>query len=121
MEDIELEKSNTAEIAVSFIRENMNIGLGTGSTVHYTIKKVGELVNNGLRIKAIPTSCKTTILAERYNIPILDINDVDYIDLTIDGADEVDHELNFIKGGGGALLKEKIVASISKQLIIVMI
>jgi len=119
MDYIELEKSNAAEIAVSFIGENMNIGLGTGSTAHYVIKKVGELINNGLRIKAISTSCKTTALAKKYNIPILDINDVDYIDLTIDGADEVDHDLNLIKGGGGALLKEKIVASISKQLIIV--
>ncbi len=119
MDDIELEKSNAAEIAVSFIRENMNIGLGTGSTAYYAIEKVCELINNGLRIKAISTSCKTDILAKKYNIPILDINDVDYIDLTIDGADEVDHDLNLIKGGGGALLKEKIVASISKQLIIV--
>jgi len=119
MDDIELEKSNTAEIAVSFIKKNMNIGLGTGSTVYYTIKKIGELINNGLRIKAVSTSCKTTALAKKYNIPILDINDVDYIDLTIDGADEVNHDLNLIKGGGGALLREKIVASISKQLIIV--
>lgn len=111
------EKQIAGEKAVEFIKEGMTIGLGTGSTVYYTIMKLGELVRNGLRIIAVSTSEKTTKLAEAQGIKISDINDVEKIDLTIDGADEVDLYFNGIKGGGGALLYEKIVALNSEKVI----
>lgn len=111
------EKQIAGEKAIEYIKEGMTIGLGTGSTVYYTIMKLGELVRNGLRITAVSTSEKTTKLAEAQGIKISDINDVHKIDLTIDGADEVDPYFNGIKGGGGALLYEKIVALNSDKVI----
>lgn len=101
--------------ATEFIEEGMIVGLGTGSTVYHTIIKVGELIANGLKIQAVFTSLKTRDLARSLNIPCLSLDEVKYIDLTIDGADEIDPAGNGIKGGKGALLYEKIVASNSKQ------
>lgn len=109
------EKQIAGEKAIEYIKEGMTVGLGTGSTVYYTIMKLGELVRNGLRITAVSTSEKTTKLAEAQGIKISDINDVQKIDLTIDGADEIDNDFNGIKGGGGALLYEKIVALNSEK------
>ncbi len=112
-------KKMAAEKAVEHVDNGMVIGLGTGSTVKYAIKKLGERVNTGLKIEGIPTSLRTKKLATELNIPLVDLNDYTKIDLTIDGADEVDSFLNLIKGGGGALTREKIIAYHSKKEIIV--
>jgi ribose 5-phosphate isomerase A len=112
-------KKMAAEKAVEHVDNGMIIGLGTGSTVKYAIKKLGEIVNTGLKIEGIPTSLRTKKLATEHNIPLVDLNDYTVIDLTIDGADEVDSNLNLIKGGGGALTREKIIAYHSKKEIII--
>jgi len=104
------EKQIAAAKAIEFIEEGMIIGLGTGSTVTYLVKKLAQKVEEGLMIKAVSTSTATSKLAESLGIHILNFDDVGEIDLTIDGADEVDKNLNGVKGGGGALLFEKIVA-----------
>lgn len=109
------EKKLAGEKAVEFIKDDMIVGLGTGSTVYYTIAKLGEMVKEGLKIKAVSTSTATTNLARSLGIDLLPIDEVESIDITIDGADEVDDSFNGIKGGGGALLFEKIVASASKK------
>src|SRR4051812_32419826 len=105
--DLEKEKEMAAKEAVKFVKTNQIVGLGTGSTAYYAVKEIGRLVKDGLKIKAIPTSNKTGELANTFNIPLVDINTVDHIDVTIDGADEFNDQLILIKGGGGALLKEK--------------
>ena len=112
-------KKLTGEKAAEYIEDGMIIGLGTGSTAYYAIKKVGEMVRNGLKIKAVPTSKETAELAAAEGIELVELADVEALDLTIDGADEVDPDFNLIKGGGGALLREKIVASATEKLIIV--
>lgn len=112
-------KKLAGEKAAGFVKDGMVIGLGTGSTVNYTIKKIGEMVSNGLQIKGIPTSISTKKLAIKYGIPLTNLDEQPIIDLTIDGADEVDSRLNLIKGGGGALTREKIIAHHSKKVIIV--
>ncbi|MBU0496739.1 MAG: ribose-5-phosphate isomerase RpiA [Candidatus Thermoplasmatota archaeon] len=112
-------KRSAGEKAVEWIEDGMIIGLGTGSTVKYTIEKLGELVKNGLHIKGIPSSQQTKKLAQQHNIPLIDLTAEIDIDITIDGADEVDSNLYLIKGGGGALLREKIIAYHSKKVIIV--
>jgi len=113
--DLNKEKKAAAEKAVEFIESGMLVGLGTGSTVRFMIESLAEKIKNGLDIKAISTSNFTSNFAESLGITVLNFSDVDEIDLTIDGADEVDSNLNGIKGGGGALLYEKIVASSSKK------
>ena len=105
--------------AAEFVENGMILGLGTGSTVHYTLMRLCELVKEGLRIKGIPTSKKTEEIARKYGIPITSFDEYSQLDLTIDGADEVDENFNMIKGGGGALLREKIVARASKKYIVV--
>jgi len=112
-------KKLAAEKALEYVEDGMILGLGTGSTVKFAVEKLGELVKKGLSIKGIPTSIRTKKLAESLNIPIVDINEYSNIDLTIDGADEVDSFLNLIKGGGGALTREKIVAFHSEKVIII--
>ena len=119
IKDLEKEKVLAAKEAVKLIRDNQIVGLGTGSTAYYAIKEIGELVKNGLKIKAISTSDATKKIAEAFNIPLIDINAVDWIDITIDGADEFNTDLVLIKGGGGALLKEKIIARLTKVEIII--
>lgn len=116
---LEKEKQLAAKEAVKSLRDDIIVGLGTGSSSVYVIKEIGKLVKNGLKIRAIPTSNTTKELAETLNIPLIDINTVSSIDVTIDGADEFTSDLILIKGGGGALLKEKIVASLTKQQIII--
>lgn len=113
--DLNKEKKAAAEKAVEFIQGGMLVGLGTGSTVKFMIESLAEKVKNGLDVKTVSTSNATSKFAESLGIAVLNINDVEEIDLTIDGADEVDSNLNGIKGGGGALLYEKIVASSSKK------
>ena len=109
------EKQTAAEKAIEFVANDMIIGLGSGSTAAFFIKRLGEEVKRGLKIKGVSTSNSTTSLAISLNIPLLSIDEVKKIDLTIDGADEIDPKFNGIKGGGGALLFEKIIASISKK------
>lgn len=112
-------KQLAAERAVEEIRDNMIVGLGTGSTAYWAIRKIGERVKEGLRIGAVATSLQTETMAKELDIPILPFADVESIDLTIDGADEVDQQRNLIKGGGGALMREKLIAYNSKRYFIV--
>ncbi len=116
---IEEMKRKAGEKAAEYVKDGMVVGLGTGSTVKYTILKLGERVKEGLDIIGIPTSRNTEELAKSLGIPLGDINEYQSIDLTIDGADEVDPHFNLIKGGGGALLREKIIAHASKYEVIV--
>ena len=113
-------KKIAAEKAVeTFVKDGMTVGLGTGSTAYYVILKVAELVKKGYKLKCVATSVASENLALENGIPIVDLNDVDHVDVTIDGADEVDPKMNLIKGLGGALLREKIVAAASVEEIIV--
>jgi len=112
-------KRLAGEYAADFVKDGMKIGLGTGSTVYWTIQKLGQLISEGLTIQAVPTSIETQKLAVQLSIPLIPLSDVDYLDLTIDGADEINPNLHLIKGGGGALLREKIVATSSQKLIII--
>lgn len=114
-------KKRAAVHAVDFIESGMVIGLGTGSTANYAIKHIGEKIRSGkLRnVVGIPSSERSEILAQELNIPLADLEAQPTIDLTIDGADEVDPDLNVIKGGGGALLREKIIAQASNRNIII--
>lgn len=110
-------KQLVGEKATEYVQDGMIVGLGTGSTAYWAIQKIGQLVKEGLKVQCVPTSKATEQLANELNIPLLNIADVRSIDLTIDGADEFDPQKQLIKGGGGALLREKIVASISKVFI----
>jgi len=112
-------KKIAAGKAIGYIREGMTLGLGTGSTAYWAIQGIGDQVKNGLSVRAIATSMQSEALALELGIPIVPFAEIDHIDITIDGADEVDQQLNLIKGGGGALLREKIVASATKFYIII--
>jgi ribose 5-phosphate isomerase A len=112
-------KKLAGEEAVKYIKDGMIVGLGTGSTVEYTLRKLGKKVKEGLNIQGIPTSIHTKRIANEENIPLTTLEENPEIDLTIDGADEVDSYLNLIKGGGGALTREKVIAFNSKKVIIV--
>jgi len=112
-------KKLAGEEAVKHVEDGMIVGLGTGSTVEYTLRKLGRLVKDGLKIQGIPTSVHTKRIAKEENIPLTTLEENPEIDVTVDGADEVDSNLNLIKGGGGALTREKIIAFHSKKLIIV--
>lgn len=113
-------KKAAAEKAVNdYIKDGMIVGLGTGSTAYFAIKRVGELVAQGYDLKCVTTSNASEDLAKECGITTLDLNDVDHINVTIDGADEVDPGMNLIKGLGGALLREKIVAAASVSEIII--
>jgi ribose 5-phosphate isomerase A len=97
----------------------MCLGLGSGSTAAMMLELLGQRVQQGLRVRGVPTSETSRQLAERGGIPIVSFDEVSHLDLTIDGADEVDPQLNLIKGGGGALLREKIVAFLSRRVVII--
>jgi ribose 5-phosphate isomerase A len=112
-------KQIAAERAAEYVQDGMKVGLGTGSTAYYAICRIGERVREGLNIQAVATSEASDKLAKEWGIPIVPFDQIGRLDLTIDGADEVDPEFNLIKGGGGALLREKIVAANSDKLIIV--
>lgn len=112
-------KKAAAEAACAYVREDTIVGLGTGSTVDWAVKHLGERVKQGLRIRGVPTSLRTEKLAREVGIPLVELDEVEEIDVTIDGADEVDPKLELIKGLGGALLREKIVASLTQRQIIV--
>ena len=114
------QKRIAGEKATEYIKDGMILGLGTGSTAYYMIKKVGELVRSGMNLKAVATSRNTENLAKELNITLVDIDEVDRIDLCIDGVDEIDKHFNAIKGGGGALFREKIVANLANEVIWIM-
>jgi ribose 5-phosphate isomerase A len=113
------EKEAAARASLRFVKDGQVVGLGTGSTAAYFIKLLGEAVRNGLSVRGIPTSVRSRELAMSLGIPLITLDDCQEIDVTVDGADEVDPQLRLIKGGGGALLREKIVASATRQMIVV--
>jgi len=113
------EKEAAARASLRFVKDGQVVGLGTGSTAAYFIKLLGEEVKNGLRIRGIPTSDRSREMAQSLGIPLTTLDQCQEIAVTVDGADEVDPQLRLIKGGGGALLREKIVASATRQLVIV--
>lgn len=109
-----------AKRAAEFVESGMKVGLGTGSTAAWLVKCLGEMVqNNGLKIKGVPTSTRTAQLAREVGIEVISLDEARWLDLTIDGADEFDGQLSLIKGGGGALLQEKIVATASDRMIVI--
>lgn len=112
-------KQAAGEQAAQLVKDNMIVGLGTGSTVYWTIMKLGELSRKGLTFRGVPTSVQTEKLALSLGIPLVGLDEINEIDLTIDGADEVNPNLELIKGGGGALLREKMVASVSRRFVVV--
>jgi ribose 5-phosphate isomerase A len=116
---VDLEKEAAARASLRFVRDGDIVGLGTGSTAAYAVRFLGEQVHAGLKIRGIPTSVHTKELAASLGIPLTTLDEFQQIDVTIDGADEFDPQLNLIKGGGGALLREKIIASASRQLVII--
>jgi ribose 5-phosphate isomerase A len=115
--DLKKAKQAAAQKAVAYVEDGMIVGLGTGSTAYFAIQLIGEKIRAGLKILGVPTSNETAKLAKVCQIPLL--SQFSEIDLTIDGADEVDPDGNLIKGGGGALTREKIVAAASKTAIII--
>jgi ribose 5-phosphate isomerase A len=115
----ESEKQLAAEHAVQYVKDGMLVGLGTGSTAHYAIAKLGNNVRDGLRITGVASSRSTEELARSVGIPLADFSEMSRLDLTIDGADEIDGNLRAVKGGGGALFREKILAAASDLMIAV--
>jgi ribose 5-phosphate isomerase A len=113
------QKQAAARASLEFIRDGMLVGLGTGSTSECFIRLLGERVQAGLKIRALPSSNRARQLAEELAIPLTGFEEVQEIDIYVDGADEVDPQLRLIKGGGGALLREKIVASAAKQFVVI--
>lgn len=117
--DRENEKIAAAKKALEYIQDGMVVGLGSGSTSTHFIKLLGQLVERGLKIRGIASSTKSAELAQSLSIPIIDFQVTTEIDVAVDGADEVSHGLALIKGGGGALLREKIVASAANHFIVI--
>ncbi len=113
------EKEAAARASLQFVKDGQVVGLGTGSTAAYFIELLGEKVKHGMRVRGIPTSDRSRELAQSLGIPLTTLDECQEIAVTVDGADEVDPQLRLIKGGGGAMLREKIVASATKQLVIV--
>ncbi|OHV16349.1 ribose 5-phosphate isomerase A [Methylorubrum extorquens] len=112
-------KRAAAERAIPLVEDGMRLGIGTGSTAAAFIKLLGERVRAGLKVTGVPTSEATRIACEREGIPLATLEDLPELDLTIDGADEVDGSLRLIKGGGAALLREKIVAVASHRMVVI--
>jgi len=117
---IDKAKFVAAKRAIDFVEDGMRVGLGTGSTAAWMVRCLAEVVRqDGLKIRAVPTSTRTAALARELGIEVVSLDEAKWLDLTIDGADEFDGDLNLIKGGGGALLQEKIVATASDQMIVI--
>ncbi len=116
--DLDHLKKAAALKASEFVRSGMVVGLGTGSTAKHLLVALGEQVKAGMKLRGVPTSQETAALAQQAGIPLIDAENRWEIDVAIDGADQVDPHFNLIKGGGGALLKEKIVAASAKQFIV---
>jgi len=117
---IDKAKFVAAKRATRYVESGMRVGLGTGSTAAWLVQCLGEMVREeGLRIKGVPTSSRTAALARDVGIDVISLDEARWLDVTIDGADEYDGNLNLIKGGGGALLQEKIVATASDQMVVI--
>jgi len=117
---IDKAKFVAAKRACDYVEDGMRVGLGTGSTAAWLVRCLGEMVrDDGLKIKGVPTSTRTAELARNVGIEVISLDEAKWLDLTIDGADEFDGDLNLIKGGGGALLQEKIVATASDQMVVI--
>jgi ribose 5-phosphate isomerase A len=117
---IDTAKFVAARRACDYVESGMRVGLGTGSTAAWLVKSLGEMVRDeGLKITGVPTSSRTADLARAAGIEIVTLDEARWLDVTIDGADEFDPEMNLIKGGGGALLMEKIVATASDQMVVI--
>lgn len=114
----QIAKKACAEATMQFIKSGMTIGLGTGSTATYFIELLGKLVTQGLKISAVATSLESHNLAKSLGISMIDINKVKTLDLCVDGADEIDSQKQMIKGGGSALFREKIIANMSEEMIV---
>lgn len=112
-------KRQAAAKALEQVRDGMTLGLGTGSTARHFVELLGARVKGGLNVVGVPTSEATRADAQRWGVPLTTLDAVDRLDLTVDGADEIDAGLNLIKGGGGALLREKIVAAASDRMIVI--
>jgi ribose 5-phosphate isomerase A len=112
---VDKKKQRAAEHAVSLIDNKMKVGLGTGSTATFAVQALGRRVREGLKVHGVPTSESTRKLAEKAGVPLLSFDEVERLDLCFDGADEADPQLNLTKGGGGALLREKVVAYASER------
>ena len=112
-------KRQAAARALEHVCDGMKLGLGTGSTARHFVELLGERVRAGLKVIGVPTSEATRADAQRCGVPLTTLDDIDRLDLTVDGADEIDPAFNLIKGGGGALLREKIVAAASDRMIVI--
>jgi ribose 5-phosphate isomerase A len=117
--DVEAQKRAAAESALDHVRSGMRLGLGSGSTARHFVDLLGARVRAGLAVVGVPTSEATRMQAEGLGIPLTTLDEAPELDLTIDGADEIAHDLSLIKGGGGALLREKIVASASAAMLVI--
>ncbi len=115
----DLAKRNAAIAALNYIEDGMVVGLGTGSTSAHFVRALGERVRHGLKVKGVPTSEATRALAEQVGVALIEISQVSRIDVDVDGADEIDPAFRLIKGGGGALLREKIVAAASARMVVI--
>jgi ribose 5-phosphate isomerase A len=119
MSDFERLKREAARRALDLVRPGMRLGLGTGSTARHFVDLLGERVTQGLTVICVPTSEKTRSQAESLGVPLTTLDETPELDLVVDGADEVDRQLRLIKGGGGALLREKIVAAAGHRMIVI--
>jgi ribose 5-phosphate isomerase A len=117
--DIEAQKRQAAAVAVEWVQPGMRLGLGTGSTAKHFVELLAERVRGGLNVIGVPTSETTRADAQRLGVPLTTLDETPELDLTIDGADEIAPDLTLIKGGGGALLREKIVASASARMVVI--
>ena len=112
-------KIEAARVALGHVRDGMKLGIGTGSTAEEFVRLLAEKVSAGMEIIGVPTSERTAALCRELGVPLTTLEETPHLDLTIDGADEIDPELNLVKGGGGALLREKIVAAASDSMIVI--
>lgn len=113
------QKAQAAAQALKYVKEGMLIGLGTGSTAAHFVRQLGDKVAQGFKVSGVPTSIATEILAKEVGVPLLNIDEVTTLDMVIDGADESDYALNLIKGGGAALLREKVIAHAASHMIVI--
>jgi len=117
--DIEAQKRQAAAVAVEWVRPGMRLGLGTGSTAKHFVELLAERVKGGLNVVGVPTSETTRADAQRLGVPLTTLDETPELDMTVDGADEIGPDLTLIKGGGGALLREKIVAAASGRMVVI--
>jgi ribose 5-phosphate isomerase A len=116
---VDLQKDAAAARAVEFVADGMLVGLGTGSTAAWAVRRLGARVRGGLKIRGVPTSEATRRLAEAEGVPLATLDEVTHLDVAIDGADEADRDLVLVKGGGGALLREKVIARLARKFIVI--